>query len=192
MKDRIGFNLFFTNTKNIAKELEFALIDTVQALPDKLKMFYSCFSMSEHGNIHFNINAVMDNITNNLIPLETVCFGKIGTAEFISLSSFFDVEKLFRFEDANKNNYIAIASSEDTGKGGILIGCDQSNYDKVYKYRWEEAEITPDKPYFLSKDIFEFANKLYTIQMWEERFDRTKLFKNYKENFYRELENYPT
>ena len=188
MQDRIGFNLFYTNTEYIAKDLEFVRINTFLTLPNKLKMFYSCFSASKYCNFHFNINVVMDK-TNNLVPLETVCFGKSGTIEFISLSSFFDIEKLFMFEDAQKNNYIAIASSEDTGKGGILIGCDQSNYDMVYKYRWEEAEITPDNPFLLSKDIFEFATNLYTIQMWEDRFDRTKLYKNYNEDFWRVSED---
>lgn len=186
MSENKGFMLFFTNTQKIVFNVEESILNTVYKIPEKLYLFLRCFSANKLPNNSFNINQVNDNGV--LVSLETVCYGEVGSIEFISLSSFFNIDRIFLVQDLEKNNYLAVASSDDTGRGGILVGCDKVNCDKVYKYRWEEAEISPDSPLLLESNIFDFVSKLYTIEMWEDRFARVSLYKNYNDTFYKQID----
>ena len=182
---KYGFDLFYTQLGELDTDIEKRLGIIVRARPVMYLKFLSLFDCSAKAyQWRFKIDNVMDG-NGMIVPLETVAYKKVDNDSILSLSHFYSIDEIYIVKDDDEGEYIAIASSDDTGKGGLLLGIGEENCDRVYKYRWEDAEIPAGKPHLLEDDIFKFIKKLYTLEMWSDRFVRSKLFRRYGEDFWR-------
>lgn len=134
------------------------------------------------NRIEFNIKYIKEGEI--FKPLQIVYHGDIEKREFITLEYFFIPIQVNSFVDNNGLRYLAIAASEDSGKGGILVGVDKINIDKIYKYRWEESDLQSGEVKLLSENIFDFINDLKSLEMWEIEYNRDKLYKLYYNSYY--------
>lgn len=134
------------------------------------------------NQIHFNVPKIKDGQI--LKPLEIIYHGNLEKIEFLTLETFFPPSKLMPYEDESGSKFLAIAASEDNGRGGSLVGIGYNNSDMVFKYRWEESDLKPDVALKLSNNIFEFISELKTLPMWEDKYDRSKLFKSFDNSYY--------
>lgn len=134
------------------------------------------------NNIEFNISFIKENEIYK--PLEIVIYKNFVENDYITLESFFAPTTMSPYEDDNGEKYLCIASSEDNGRGGLLVGVQTSNCDNIFKYRWEESDLIPGKTKKLSNNIFEFIYELNTIQMWTEEYKRSNLYKSYCKDYY--------
>lgn len=177
-----GINLFKQgdnlNEINFRDEIvEFILIVPILYL-EFLKLVFDV----NQNRIDFNVDCIKDGEI--LKPLQIVYHGDFEKMEFITLDCFFIPSNVNSFIDKNGMRYLAIAASEDSGRGGILVGVDKENCDKIYKYRWEESDMQPDEAKILAENIFVFVKELKSHEMWEVEYDREKLYKGYNNSYY--------
>jgi len=167
-----------------SKEIVFPSIanDFIECKPILYIEFLKLVFNENSDRIYFNVPQVEDK--ENLKPLEIVYHGNIEKREFLTLESFFAPSEVKIYKDQNESKFLAIASSEDTGRGGLLVGVEPNNCDMIFKYRWEESDLHPDIPLKLSNNIFEFISELETLPMWEKEYDRSKLVKLFNNNYY--------
>lgn len=177
-----GINLF--KQGNNLNEINFKteIVEFIIKVPilyiEFLKLFYDI----NKNRIDFNINRIKDKEI--MKPLQIVYHGNLEMSEFITLDCFFNPDNVNPFIDNYGVKYLAIASSEDSGRGGILVGVDIENCDKIYKYRWEESDMQPDETQVLGENIFVFIKELKSLEMWEVEYDREKLCKKYNNSYY--------
>lgn len=167
-----------SNLVNFKEEIFEFIIETPSFYLQFLKLVYN----NKFSRIEFNICKIKEDEI--LKPLQIVYHGDIEKREFLTLENFFIPRDINSYVDKDGLKYLVIAASEDPGKGGVLVGVDTGNVDKIYKYRWEESDMLPDQTKLLAENIFDFIKDLKTLEMWEEKYDRDLLWKNYKNSYY--------
>ncbi len=119
-------------------------------------------------------------------PLLSIHFDDFPNKDFISIDSMVDIDEMVLEGNNSIGNCVAIASSNDPGRGGLLLGIDKDNCDKIYKWRWEALrDHESADPYEISENIYDFVLKLKSTFMWNGRIDSSKLYKNWNEEFWR-------
>ncbi len=177
-----GIELFKSGSNSKQIKFPSAVNDFIEYKPTLYIEFLKLVFNESSDSVIFNISKVK--VKDIIKPIEIVYHGKIKKRDFISIDSFFSPNNCMPYQDENGNKFVAIASSEDNGRGGILVGVDSCNCDEIFKYRWEESDIMPSIPFKLSNNIFEFISEIKTMPMWEKEYDRSKLFKSFTNDFY--------
>ncbi|WP_299715188.1 SMI1/KNR4 family protein [uncultured Tenacibaculum sp.] len=101
----------------------------------------------------------------------------------LSFESFIDLEDLMKYESQKQyvNNFSLIPISYHGHGGGLFVGLQKNNLDKIF-YAIDSFEFE-----LIADNIFELLSKfrLVTVDYDFKNLDTNKLYKNWHENFWR-------